>query len=203
MTFMAGNAIRGAAELALRAWQSEERPAIGHYTYRAPRTTPFDPETGRSLPNFSYGYVAQCVTVEVDIETGEVRLADVVSVNDVGRAVNPQQVEGQIEGAVVQAAGWTLLENFVMQDGRVLTSHLSSYLIPTIRDVPGRVRPIFVEHADPRGPWGVRGVGEVPFLTVAPATIAAVHDATGVWFTRFPLTPERVLRGLGKLDGEA
>jgi CO/xanthine dehydrogenase Mo-binding subunit len=201
LTFMAGNAIRGAAEIALHRWRSEERPAVGHYVYRPPRTTPYDPETGRSIPNFAYGYLAQCVAVEVDTETGEVRLLDVVSVNDVGRAVNPQLVEGQIEGAVVQAAGWTLLENFIVQDGRVLTPYLSSYLIPTVLDVPGRVRSIIVEHADPHGPWGARGVGEMPFLAVAPAVIAAVHDATGVWFHRFPLTPERVLRGLGRLGG--
>ncbi|NOZ28509.1 MAG: molybdopterin-dependent oxidoreductase [Chloroflexi bacterium] len=200
MTFMAGNAIRGAVEIALQRWREEERPAIGHYVYRPPRTTPYDPETGRALPNFAYGYVAQCVFVEVDEETGEVRPLNVVSVNDVGRAVNPQQVEGQIEGGVVQAVGWTLLEDFIVQDGQVLTPHLSTYLIPTVADVPPRVRSVIAEHPDPLGPWGVRGVGEMPFLTVAPAIIAAVHDATGVWFDRFPLTPERVLRGLGRLD---
>ena len=201
MTFMAGHAIRGAAEIALRRWRDEERPAIGHYVYRPPRTTPYDPETGRSTPNFAYGYVAQCVTVEVDTETGEVRLLDVVSVNDVGRAINPQQVVGQIEGGVVQAAGWTLLEHFITREGRVLTPYLSNYLIPTIVDVPARVRSVIVEHPDPRGPWGARGMGEMPFLVLAPAVIAAVHDAIGVWFHRFPLTPERVLRGLGALTG--
>ncbi len=200
LTFMAGNAIRGAAEAALRAWREEERPAIGHYVYRPEPTTPYDPDTGRSMPNFAYGYVAQSVVVEVDVETGLVRLLDVVSANDVGRAVNPQQVAGQIEGGVVQAAGWTLIENFVMRDGEVLTPHLSTYLIPTILDTPARVRAVIVEHPDPRGPWGVRGVGEMPFLPVAPAVVAAVRAATGVWFTEFPLTPGRVLQGLSQLD---
>jgi CO/xanthine dehydrogenase Mo-binding subunit len=78
----------------------------------------------------------------------------------------------------------------------VLTPHLSTYLIPTISDVPEQVQSIIVEQPDPRGPWGARGMGEMPFIPLAPALVAAVHDATGVWFDEFPLTPERVLRGL-------
>ncbi len=199
MTFMAGNSIKGACALALERWQAEDRPAVGTYQYRPPRTTPLDPQTGKSEPNFAYGYVTQVVTVEVDTETGHVRILDVISANDVGRAVNPQQVQGQIEGAVVQAAGYTLLENFVQKDGYVLTQHLSTYLIPTVLDVPDRVQPVILEYPDPIGPWGARGMAEMPFLPLAPAVVAAVHDATGVWFHEFPLTPERVLRGLRKI----
>ncbi len=197
MTFMAGNAVRGAAAAALDRWRVEERPAVAEYTYLAPRTTPFDPETGYGVPNFAYGYVAQTVEVEVDTETGELRILRVVCADDVGQAINPQQVEGQIEGAVVQAAGWATCENFITAEGHVLTPHLSTYLIPTIADIPKRVKSIIVEHPDPRGPWGARGMGEMPFIPLAPALVAAVHDATGVWFDEFPLTPERVLRGLG------
>lgn len=199
MTFMSGNAIKGAAELALEKWRAEERPAIGTYQYRPPATTPLDPQTGKSEPNFAYGYVAQVVTVEVDLETGHVRLVEVISANDVGRAINPQQVQGQIEGGVVQAAGYTILENFVQKDGYVQTQHLSTYLIPTVLDVPERVRSLILEYPDPRGPWGARGMAEMPFLPLAPAIMAAVRDATGVWFFDFPLTPERVLRGLGRI----
>jgi len=199
MTFMSGNAIKGAAELALEKWRLEERPATATYQYRAPKTTPYDPQTGKSEPNVSYGYVAQAVTVEVDTETGHVRILDVVSADDVGKAVNPQQVQGQIEGAVVQAAGYAILENFVQTGGYVQTQHLSTYLIPTVLDVPERVQSVILEYPDPRGPWGARGMAEMPFLPLAPAVIAAVHDATGVWFHEFPLIPERVLRGLGKI----
>jgi CO/xanthine dehydrogenase Mo-binding subunit len=199
LTFMAGNSIKGAAEAALEKWRLEERPAMATYVYRPPRTTPFDPQTGKSEPNFAYGYVAQAATVEVDTETGHVRILDVVSANDVGKAINPQQVEGQIEGGVVMAAGYTVLENFVQKDGYVQTQHLSTYLIPTVLDVPEQVRSVVLEYADPIGPWGARGMAEMPFLPLAPAVIAAVHDATGVWFHEFPLTPERVLRGLGKI----
>lgn len=199
MTFMSGNAIKGACELALEKWLSEERPTGVTYVYRPPRTTPYDPQTGKSEPNFAYGYVAQSVTVEVDIETGHVRILDVVSVNDVGKAINPQMVQGQVEGGVVQAAGYAILENFVQKDGYVQTQYLSNYLIPTVLDVPERVESLILEYPDPIGPWGARGMAEMPFLPLAPAVIAAVHDATGVWFHEFPLIPERVLHGLGKL----
>ncbi len=199
MTFMAGNAIRGACAQALEKWQAEERPVIVTYNYRPPKTTPLDPETGKCDPNFSYGYVAQAVELEVDLETGHVQLLDVISVDDVGKAVNPQQVQGQIEGAVVQAAGYAVLENFVQKDGYVLTPHLSTYLIPSALDAPGRVQSVILEYPDPIGPFGARGMAEMPVLPLAPAVVAAVHAATGVWFHEFPLTPERVLRGLGKL----
>lgn len=200
MTFMAGNSIKGAAQLALEKWENEERPAIAIYQYRPPKTTPLDPETGKSDPNFAYGYVAEAVDVEVDTETGEIKIRKVICADDVGCAINPQQVQGQIEGAVVQAAGYTILENFVQKDAHILTRHLSTYLIPTILDIPDSIESLVLEYPDANGPWGARGMGEMPFLPFAPAVIDAVHAATGVWFNEFPLTPERVLRGLGKLD---
>ena len=200
MTFMAGNSVKGAAEAALAKWKAEERPAIATYQYKPPRTTPLDPQTGKSEPNFAYGYVAQAVVVEVDTETGVVRLLNVISANDVGQAINPLQVQGQIEGAVVQAMGYAIQENFIQKDGFVQTQQLSTYLIPTVLDIPEQIQPLILEFPDPIGPWGARGLGEMPFLPLTPAIIAAVHDATGVWFYEFPLTPERVLRSLGKLN---
>jgi CO/xanthine dehydrogenase Mo-binding subunit len=196
LTYMAGNAIKGAGDAALKRWRDEERPAVGSYTYRPRATTGFHPETGHSDPNFAYGYVAEAVEVEVDIETGHVRLIDVICADDVGRAINPQQVQGQIEGAVVQAAGYAILENFVVKDGRVLTPFLSNYLIPTVLDVPERVKSVILEFAEPNGPWGVRGMAEMPYLPLTPAITAAIHDAVGVWIDEFPLTPDRVLRKL-------
>jgi CO/xanthine dehydrogenase Mo-binding subunit len=193
MTFMAGNSIRGAAEGALQKWRAEDRPAISTYTYLAPKTTPLDPETGYCEPNVAYGYVAEAVVAEVDMETGHIRLLNVVCADDVGKAINVQQVEGQIEGAVVQAAGYAILENFIQQGGETITRHLSTYLIPTVLDIPEKVDSIILEFADPRGPWGARGMAEMPYIPLAPAVIAAVKDAVGVWFDEFPLTPERVL----------
>jgi CO/xanthine dehydrogenase Mo-binding subunit len=199
LTFMSGNAIRGAAEAALVKWKAEERPAIAEYTYLAPRTTPFDKETGYSTPNLSYAYVAQAVELEVDLETGFIKILRVVSADDVGQAINPTLVQGQIEGAVVQAEGYALTENFISQNGHILTDQLSTYLIPTVLDIPDAVESVIIEVAEPNGPFGARGLGELPFLPIAPAIAAALHDATGVWFNDFPLTPERVLRGLGKI----
>jgi len=199
MTFMAGNSIKGACELAFEKWKAEERPAIATYQYRPPRTTPMDPQTGKSDPNFAYGYVAQGVTLEVDVETGLIHILEVISVNDVGRAVNPLNVQGQIEGGVVQAMGYAILENFIQKDGFVLTPLLSTYLIPTVQDVPDQIKAVILEYADPIGPYGARGMAEMPFLPFAPAVIDALHQATGVWFFEFPITPERVLRGLGRL----
>jgi CO/xanthine dehydrogenase Mo-binding subunit len=201
LTFMAGNAIQGAAEQALARWQDEERPAVAEYTYLAPQTTPFSQVDGQpSVPNLAYGYAAQSVEVEVDMETGLIHVLRVVSANDVGRAINPRQVIGQIEGAVVQAQGYAMLENFQAENGYVLTSRLSTYLIPGVLDIPERVDSVIVEYPDPRGPYGVRGMAEMPYLPLAPAIAAAVHDATGVWFDDFPLTPEHVLRGLGRIE---
>jgi CO/xanthine dehydrogenase Mo-binding subunit len=199
LTFMAGNSIKGAAEAALEKWKAEERPAIAEYKYLAPRTTPMDKETGYSMPNFQYAYVAQAAEVEVDTETGHVRVVRIISADDVGKAINPDLVVGQIEGAVVQAHGYAVLEDYKIKDGRVLTDQLSTYLIPTIWDIPEKVESVLVEVPDPNGPWGARGMGELPFLPVAPVIAAAIHDATGVWIGEFPFTPERVLRALGKI----
>ncbi len=196
MTFMAGNAVRGAAEKALVAWKNEERPAKATFQYRPPKTTPFDPMTGKSEPNFAYGYVAQAVEVEVDIETGLIHVLRVVCADDVGRAVNPQLVQGQIEGAVIQALGYAVMEHLISREGRIINPYLSSYLIPTVLDVPLEVKSVILEYADPIGPFGARGMAEMPLIPLAPAIAAAVHDATGVWIDDIPMTPDRVVAKL-------
>ena len=196
LSFMSGNAIRGAAEIALQKWQDEERPALGEFMYRPPPTTAFDPMTGKAEPNFAYGYVAEAVEVEVDLETGQVQLLGVVCANDVGKVINPQLLEGQIEGAIVQAQGYALMEYLVSQQGRILNPFLSTYLIPTSLDVPPTVKSVVLEHPDPIGPWGVRGMAEMPFLPLAPAIAAAIFDATGVWVDSQPFTAEKVVKAL-------
>ena len=200
MTFMAGNSIKGAAEIAKKKWEDGERPVKAEYTYLAPPTSPYDPETGECDPNFSYGYVAEAVELSVDTETGDIEIQKVYCADDVGKAINPLQVVGQIEGCVVQAAGYAILENFIQKDGYVMTNMLSNYLIPTVLDIPEEVESIVLEMAEPNGPFGARGMAEMPFLPLAPAIMHALHDATGIWFNEFPLTPETVLRGLGKIS---
>lgn len=196
MTFMAGNAIKGAAERAFQKWEAEERPAIAEYTFLAPKTEHMDEETGHSVPNFSYAYSAEAVEVEVDAGTGQVQVLRVVVADDVGKAINPDLVVGQIEGAVVQAQGYALTEELKSKDGRVLNDQLSTYLLPTILDIPREVESVILEVPDPNGPWGARGLGEIPFLPLVPAIAAAIHDATGVWIDEFPFTSERVFAAL-------
>jgi CO/xanthine dehydrogenase Mo-binding subunit len=198
MTYMMGNAIHGAAEEAMQRWNDEDRPAIATYQYRPPRTSPLDPQTGEAMPNFAYGYVAEAAEVEVDIETGLIRLVRVVCANDVGKAINPINIEGQIEGAVVQAQGYALLENLVVKDGQILNPFLSTYLIPTVFDIPTEVKSVILEIPSAEGPWGVRGMAEMPFIPLAPAIAAAVYDAVGVWITQIPMTPDVVVRELRK-----
>lgn len=196
MTYMIGNAVRGAAAAALEKWQDGEHPAKAEYTYLAPQTTQIDGETGYGHPNFAYGYVAIAAEVAVDLQTGVCSCPRIVCANDVGQAINPRLVEGQVEGGVVQAFGWAMTENFIEVDGVPLTRSFSTYLIPTIEDIPDRVETILIENAEPHGPWGARGMGEMPFIAVASALHGALRRATGVWYNAFPFNSERILRGL-------
>ncbi len=192
LSFMTGNAILGAAEEAAKSWQNGERPASGSFRFVPPPTEPLDPEGRPSTPNFAYGYVAEAVDLSVDIETGHIVVHDVVCAVDAGRVINPQLAVGQVEGAIVQAHGYALSEDLRVAEGRILNPRFSGYLIPGIGDIPERVHSVLVEHPDPRGPFGVRGIAEMPFIPYAPALVAALHDATGVWFDDFPLTPPKV-----------
>ena len=203
LTWMSGNSILGAAEEAEKAWRDGQRPAVGRFRFVPPPTEVLDPVDGRGAPNFSYGYVAQHVDLTVDTGTGHIRVDRVVSAHDVGRAINPQLVVGQIEGAVVQAQGYVLSENLRSAGGRLQNMRLSTYLIPGIGDIPTKVDSVVLELADPLGPWGARGMAEMGMIPYAPAVVAALHDATGVWFDSFPLTPDRVLAGLRPAAGAA
>ncbi len=194
MTLMGGHAVKDACDEARLRWLAGETPAAT-VQYRPPRTTPLDLETGAGTPNYCYGYVAQAVEVEVDVRTGLVRVVRVVSVHDVGRAINRRQVEGQIEGCLAQAIGFALTENFICKDGKILTPYFSTYLLPTALDMP-EVHPVIVEGADPNGPYGARGMAEMALVPFAAAVAAAVHDATGAWVNDLPMIPERVLHAI-------
>lgn len=196
LTWMSGNAILGAAEEAEKAWRDGRRPAAGRFRYVPPPTEMLDAADGSGSPNFTYGYVAQHVDLTVDTGTGHIRVNRVVSAHDVGKAINPRLVVGQIEGAVVQAHGYAVSENLRSIGGRLQSMRLSTYLMPGIGDIPACVDSVVLELADPRGPWGARGMAEMGMIPYAGAVVAALHDATGVWFDSFPLTPDRVLAGL-------
>lgn len=163
-------------------------------TFRPPRGE-FDPRTGQgdTFPDYTYG--THAVDVEVDLDTGRVELLRYVACHDVGRAINPQRVEGQIQGGAVQGIGYALTEKIVIDEGNNLSSLFADYLIPTAMDVPD-VETIVLEVAEGKGPFGARGIGEAPVGPTAAAVANALADAVGVRLTELPMTPERVLRAI-------
>ena len=197
MTLMAGRAVHDAARQALERYRASDDERVEATVQFRPRaTTMLSADDGSGIPNYCYAYAAQAVEVEVNTLTGQIKIARVISVHDVGRAINRQQVEGQIEGCLAQAVGYALLEDLKTRDGVILTPHLSTYLLPTALDMPDEIVPVILELADEHGPFGARGVAELPLVPFLPAVAAAVHDATGVWLTEQPFTPERVLTAL-------
>lgn len=202
MTYMGGRAVFDASKSAKALF-----PGNGHVVateqFRPTATTPIDPVTHQGTPNFCYGFVSQAVEVEVDTRTGQVQVLRIVSVHDVGKAINKQQVEGQIEGCLAQAVGYTLTENMICRDGKIVTPYFSTYLLPTTLDMPTEVYPIILEGADPHGPYGARGMAEMPLVPFAAAVACAIHAATGAWVSQLPMTPERVLRALQQAKGRA
>lgn len=159
------------------------------------RTTSLHPETGQGAPYWPYSFGAQLAEVEVDTETGRVRVLKMVAVHDVGQAMNPTQVEGQIAGGVVQGLGYALLEQLELSQGKIKNPSFSSYLIPTALDVP-EIDCIFIEDPEPTGPYGAKGLGEPAMLPTIAAVVSAIDDAVGVRITSLPATPERILAAL-------
>lgn len=201
LTLMGGRAVYEVCTAARAQWgQTDEQHLVVTRQYRPPSTTPLALDTGEAIPNYCYGYVAQAVEVEVNLLTGQVQVLEIISVHDVGQALNRQQVEGQIEGCLAQALGYALLEHFQSHNGHILTSHLSTYLLPTALDMPTKIVPVILESADPHGPYGARGMAEMALIPFTPAIASAIHDATGVWLTQQPMTPERVLTALHQAE---
>jgi len=166
---------------------------MGEGTFDPP-TTPLD-TNGQGIPYATYAFAAQMAEVEVDIELGTVKVLRIVAAHDVGKAINPTLVEGQIEGGIAQGLGLALMEEFL--PGR--TENLHDYLIPTVGDVP-EIECILIEDREPLGPSGAKGVGEPGLVPTAPAILGAVHHATGVRAHRVPLLPHRLREALIKLQ---
>ena len=161
----------------------------------------FDDQTGQGDAYYVYGYGTQIAEVEVDLETGRVKVTAITAAHDVGRAINPQGVRGQIEGGVVQGVGYGLLEDFVVASGRIETPDLATYIIPTSLDIP-RIRSIIVEAASPDGPYGAKGLGEQPIIPTAAAIANAVAHATGVRMNTLPIGPEALCRAITGEDDQ-
>ncbi len=133
--------------------------------------------------------------VEVDLDTGEVTVREYVAADDIGRVIHPVLAEGQVEGGSLQAIGYATIEEMKLVDGRYLNDRLATYLIPTALDAP-HIRSILVEKPYSGAPHGAKGVGELPMDVGAPAVVAAIHDATGIWIHDLPATPERILAAM-------
>ena len=146
--------------------------------------------------NGVFGFGAQVVEVEVDEVTGKVEVAEVWSAHDVGRAVNPALVEGQIHGSVVQGLGYALTEELVWDGGDLINPTMMDYKVPGMADVPQGIHAILLENPEPGAPFGARGVGEHALIGTAPAVTGAIAHATGARMNRLPATPERVLRAM-------
>jgi CO/xanthine dehydrogenase Mo-binding subunit len=155
----------------------------------------FDDATYRGDAYPAFGWAACVARVEVDLDTGEVAVRDVVAVDDVGRVIHPILCEGQVEGGTLQAVGYATIEEIKLDDGRYLNDRLATYLIPTALDAPN-LTTILVEAPFSGAPHGAKGVGELPMDVGAPAVVAAIHDAVGAWITVLPATPERILAAM-------
>ncbi|HBX24217.1 MAG TPA: nicotinate dehydrogenase medium molybdopterin subunit [Desulfotomaculum sp.] len=166
---------------------------IGHGWFN-PQTKGLD-KRGQGIPYATYAFATQWVEVEVDTETGEIDILNVVAAHDVGKAVNPMAVEGQIEGGSVMGAGYALMEEIILDDGKIINSSFSNYLIPTIKDVPC-VNSIIVEEEEVTGPFGAKGVGEPALIPTATAIANAISNALGIRFYELPITPEKILNSL-------
>ena len=156
--------------------------------------------TGDAYPAF--GWAACVARVDVDLDTGEVHVLDVVAADDIGRVIHPVLAEGQVEGGTLQAIGYATVEEIKLRDGRYLNDRLATYIIPTALDAP-RISTILVEAPFGSVPHGAKGVGELPMDVGAPAVIAAIADATGVWINDLPASPERILAAMANLTAVA
>ncbi|HJP89966.1 MAG TPA: xanthine dehydrogenase family protein molybdopterin-binding subunit [Candidatus Limnocylindrales bacterium] len=162
----------------------------------------FDDATYQGDAYPAYGWAAAVATVQVDLDTCEVQVRDVIAVDDVGKVIHPILCEGQVEGGTLQAVGYATIEEMKLRDGRYLNDRLATYLIPTALDAP-HIRAILVEAPYSGSPHGAKGVGELPMDVGAPAVVAAIHDATGVWIHDLPATPEKILAALHGNTGAA
>jgi CO/xanthine dehydrogenase Mo-binding subunit len=163
-----------------------------------PETTRVDPKTGQGIPYSTYAFATHLAEVEVDIETGKVRVSRVVACHDVGKAIHPKNIRGQIAGGVTMGLGFALMEEYVPGE----TASFVDYLIPTVKDIP-EVIPIIVEDEEPTGPFGAKGVGEPALIPTAPAILNAVADAVGQRVYQLPANLERVLDAVKKNKEQA
>jgi CO/xanthine dehydrogenase Mo-binding subunit len=201
MTWMAAGAVRDACRAALEEQGRRPGEEIDvEKIYRHPRTMPLDPETGQITGERAHVAFAACamkVVAEVDVDLGLTRIVWIGAAQDVGKAVNPQQVEGQIEGGTAQGLGLALMEEIQTRDGLITNASFTDYLIPTALDMPP-VESVLIEDAEPDAPYGIKGVGEPPTVVSTAAVVAALRAATGCELTRVPVRPDDICFAPGR-----
>ena len=163
--------------------------------WRHRATYPLD-ENGQGDAHLQFAFSAHRAVVDVDLELGLVRVAELATVQEVGKAMNPQALEGQIQGGTAQGLGLALMEEIQVEGGRLRNPSFTDYLIPTILDMPPMKLKI-LEYPDPHAPYGLRGAGEPPTLSSTPAIAAAVRNATGLPLTRVPIRPDHITLASG------
>ena len=175
----------------VKAIKSEGNPLEVLKTFRAPAAEPVTREIleGQIFPDFTFG--SQAAEVEVNTLTGKVNVSKMVGAYDVGKAINPKRVEGQIEGGMAQGLGYALLEEFIEEKGIPKNVNLTTYILPTSKDVPD-IQSIILESGSGKGPFGAKGIGEPAIVATAPAILNAIYDAVGVRIKKIPATPESV-----------
>jgi len=178
-------------------WRVGGKTLAVEYTYDPPNTVQRHPQTLMGNTHPTHSFSAQGVEVKVDEATGAIQVLRVVSAHDLGRSINPQSAEGQIEGAVSIGMGYALSEAYQFEEGQMLTNNFRDYGILRAPDIP-RIETILVETNDPMGPYGAKGVGQTGTLLPAPAIANAVEDAVGVRITELPMNPDRVLEAILK-----
>lgn len=159
------------------------------------QTVQMDPETGQGAPYWPYTFNACGMELEVDILTGKVDILKAVLVQDVGKAVNPHLVEGQMDGGYAMALGYALFEDLNLNEGVIRNRRFSKYLIPTAMDVTELTK-IIVEDPESTAPYGAKGIGEPVMIPVTPAILNAIYDATGVRIKELPITPEKLIKAI-------
>lgn len=170
---------------------SERRHLASSGWFVSPPTS-WDEEEGQGDAYITYSYATNVSEVEVDTLTGEVNVLKITAAHDMGKAINPSGVEGQIEGGALQGMGFSLMEEIVMENGKIINPDFSTYIIPTSKDAP-LIKAIITEHPFRDGPYGAKGFGELPLMGVAPAICNAIFDATGVRIKKIPAKPEIIL----------
>ena len=173
---------------------------LGEFT--APLTTMID-EQGRGEPINQFGYATCVAEVEVDTETGELKVLNISAYHDAGRIINPIGAESQVEGGIVMGLGYATSEDFIMNGGKHINVGFTNYLIPSVNDSPApAIKVHFIDSSVPMGELGVKGLAELPNTVIAPAITNAIYNATGARIYSLPASPERIFRAIQEADQE-